>query len=320
VDGGDEEVKEEALFNDLLVPFELAALLKKVGEPGEIKDEDVAELELNYVHLNSITIISEPFFAEYIGRPMDDLKAYASDPGHHSSTLHVPQSTPGLAPSDYHLKRTQPGENLKTEESLFEKGGVLIGKIGTRIFLLKEHWDEWLFLPSNDEMKAYKKWKRTEIDKAAQGAKDVRLKPEDFKWNKTQSDEMMAACLGHNQDVGGTRLFSLVAVFSVDDVARLNSHKGKDASIELQFQAEWKRDEDDENEDAPELVIPFPGDMEREKFIDSLWETKKEGDEEGDDDGGEEDADQGEEEEEDEDEDGARSEKSEQEIGMLPYY
>ena len=130
---------------------------------------------------------------------------------------------------------------------------------------------------------------------------------------------MMRACLKYNQDIECTRLFAVVAVFSLDAVGRLNSHKGKDASIELQFPG-WKVDEEDADEETPEVVIPFPGDMEREKFIDMLWATRKN-------DGGEDDEEEGpgagmgaDEEEDEDEEDGARSEKSEEEAANFPYY
>ena len=52
-------------------------MLKKVGDPDEIKNEDFTTLELKFNnHID-----------KYIDQPIYELKVYVSDPGHHISTL-----------------------------------------------------------------------------------------------------------------------------------------------------------------------------------------------------------------------------------------
>ena len=75
----------------------------------------------------------------------------------------------------------------------------------------------------------------------------------------------------------------VILCIEYDDIKKLDVHKGKDPSVEIYHTQQYKDGVDDEGNDILQhysITITFTGDMERQQFIDRIWDLHVESDNE----------------------------------------
>ena len=157
---------------------------------------------------------------------------------------------------------------------------VYVTIIGQQLVLLKEHWEHWKFFPNSDVMKRVLKNKASmeTIEKATYNRQTPGgintpggsyYTHEDIKYLKKVTDgnqkAMMERCLASKCD-----LFSIVTVIEIKDINKLNIHKGKDPSVEL-LCFNKKKNSQQYNHN---IKLLFPGDMERQRFVETIIALK----------------------------------------------
>lgn len=77
-------------------------------------------------------------------------------------------------------------------------------------------------------------------------------------------------------------MLKVVLHIDLEDVHQLNVHKGKDPSVELYCMDETEEEDLEKDPSLPpfqyHLKIMFKGDMERQAFVDQIWDIHKEAD------------------------------------------
>lgn len=79
-----------------------------------------------------------------------------------------------------------------------------------------------------------------------------------------KQNEMMTDCIRHKNS-----LFDVLLVLDVDDIDHMDIHQDKSPSVEIRIAVEETED------DFYSTVFVFPGDMERQKFVSSIMDLKK---------------------------------------------
>ena len=88
-------------------------------------------------------------------------------------------------------------------------------------------------------------------------------------------------------------LYKALLCLPLNQIKRVDVHKGKDPSVEIHCY-ERPEDEFDDEEEIPysdpnyyphQIQLMFSGDMERQTFIDAVWESYEDGDDDDDEDG-----------------------------------
>lgn len=111
------------------------------------------------------------------------------------------------------------------------KNCVLVCIVNTHLVLLKEKWHLWNFRDDKGniiDIQDYKK-KDKQIKPVPEESIDHNSKENLTDTKATeQQNEMEKACL-----VISNRLFKVVTLLKMDNIVRLDVHKGKDPSVEL---------------------------------------------------------------------------------------
>lgn len=95
-----------------------------------------------------------------------------------------------------------------------------------------------------------------------------------------------------NPNSSASKIFKVVTMIEMSQVRKLEVHRGKDPSVELKVdvsdllgEKDEKKDKgDDGDKNIRSLQILFPGDMERQRFVEAVISIRKDNEEDGQDD------------------------------------
>jgi len=141
----------------------------------------------------------------------------------------------------------------------------------SNLIILKEYWSNWDLIYDPVKVSVYKKKNKEDVEKKTlkqlADLKNTEKEPDKEKDLQSHTEWELKKYFGD--------LFKIILIWDLNGCDNLNVHKGKDATVELIGK---------EKENELKLSLRFLGDMERQKFIDNVNDTKCNDDEENEDD------------------------------------
>lgn len=151
------------------------------------------------------------------------------------------------------------------------ENSVYVVIIRTKLLILKEYWSNWELIYDPVKVSSYKKKNKEDV-KLQTDLQNDQLNKNEKEPNKDKDP------VGHREwDLKRYfgDLFKIILEWDLNECNNLNVHKGKDATVELIG---------GKAEKIMKLSLKFLGDMERQKFIDNVNDTKADHEEENEDD------------------------------------
>lgn len=230
---------------DVLLQFELRQLLKQ-----KLLLPDLQKTAINNLHLTYVTVVASTLLS---ARAFDTFVLNRHHPRQlidHSQALH------GHGFIEFIIKN-QESRGIQDRNRIENCAAVFV--VQDKLLVVKENWHEWQYKKSVDaaEFRAYQAAvvKAHEKKKGGGPSAAVHLDEE-------EEDDPRKAALREMNDRNLVRLFDIVLCVECDEINQVRVHKGKDPSVEIKCY---------DNEHRINLL--FTGDMERQLFIDNVFEV-----------------------------------------------